>query len=360
VRRCRDDQGKDLNSIPDLKAREKAAQELQRAIFARIAPPALEPSATPFLEALQMAVELKRSEKERTNKTFRETARWFSEFLTEKGWDKLKCCQLTQRHVQAYFDYLIVKKKVRNSTHNTRKNNLRAIFSELVLREYLPENYVKKVPQRSAPEPARRPLHEEEKQLVFAYAFENDPALAYAMLLLGYCAIRPGEIRDLRVRNVDFERGMVTFPGSTSKNNRGSSVTIPADILPVLRGFQRHHYPADFYLFGGGKKTPEQSKKLLPGAQRIGVNTLYNKFMAVVKALKRRGLLTDTKGISLYSLKDTLAIYMLDQGIDVESCMRHFRHADLNIFQRYVKRLGIVNEKVKNMSIDIRLPDTTK
>lgn len=42
---------------------------------------------------------------------------------------------------------------------------------------------------------------------------------------------------------------------------------------------------------------------------------------------------------------------MLDNGVDVESAMRHLRQHDLEVFQRYVKRLGVVNEKVKAMPI---------
>lgn len=46
-------------------------------------------------------------------------------------------------------------------------------------------------------------------------------------------------------------------------------------------------------------------------------------------------------------------IYLLDNGVDVESAMRHFRHHDLAIFQRYVKRLGVVNEKIKSLPASV-------
>jgi hypothetical protein len=40
--------------------------------------------------------------------------------------------------------------------------------------------------------------------------------------------------------------------------------------------------------------------------------------------------------------------------------MRHFRHRDLSVFQRYVKRLGVVNEKIRGLEIDLELPGIKK
>lgn len=39
--------------------------------------------------------------------------------------------------------------------------------------------------------------------------------------------------------------------------------------------------------------------------------------------------------------------------MDVESAMRHFRHTSLEMFQRYVKRLGVVNEKIRDLKVEL-------
>jgi len=33
--------------------------------------------------------------------------------------------------------------------------------------------------------------------------------------------------------------------------------------------------------------------------------------------------------------------------------MRHFRHSSLEMFQRYVKRLGVINDKIKSLDMDL-------
>lgn len=347
VRRSRTESGQELNAVENLVDRERVGQQIVQELRAKLTPVNDDPGRTFFLTALDMAVELKRSAKESTNKAFRENARWLSEFFRDKGWQNLRCFMLTQEHIQAYFDDMIVRRKVRNSTHNTRKNHLRSLISELVRRGYMATNFAAAVKDRPKADPIRRPITEIEKAVLFREAFKTDRALALAMTLLGFLAIRPGELRDLKVGAIDLGRGLVSFPAAFSKNNRASIVTIPAEIVPVLASFGLDKWPATYYLFGSGKG--KHNKDLLPGPERIGKNTLSYRFRQVVRRLHRAGALPDIRGVEFYSLKDSLAIYLLDNGVDVESAMRHFRHHDLAIFQRYVKRLGVVNEKIKSL-----------
>jgi integrase len=331
--------------------RERVGQKIINELRARLAPVVEDPGRTLFLSALEMAVELKRSSKESTNKAFRENARWLSEFFQERGWQSLRCFSVTQEHIQAYFDDMIVRKKVRNSTHNTRKNHLRSLLGELVRRDYFNANFAAAIKDRPKSDPIRRPLTEVEKAVLFRHAFQNDRALALAMTLLGFLAIRPGELRDLKVGAIDLKRGLVSFPAAFSKNNRASVVTIPEEIVPVLESFGLEKWPPTYYLFGRAKG--KHNSNLLPMPDRIGKNTLSYRFRQAVRQLHRAGALPDIRGVEFYSLKDSLAIYLLDNGVDVESAMRHFRHHDLAIFQRYVKRLGVVNEKIKSLPASV-------
>lgn len=348
VRRSTLADGTEINAIPDPITRRAEAEKLLEQLRRTLTPPDANPEQMPFVAALQMAVELKRSAKAKTNKTFTETARWFGEYLASKGWGGLRCCEIKFDHVQAWFDHQIVKLKIANSTHHTRKNNLRSLFSELVKRGHLPRNYVAEIAERPKVDPVRRPMSKREEAII-ADMVRQDRALCLAWILLRYLGIRPGEMRDLRCGALDLERGFVVFPGDKSKNNRNSVVTIPDEILPALRAFELHKSPDAYYIFGGGVGNRNQ----LPGPGRIGVNTLSGKFKTGLKRLKKEGKLSDITGLQFYSLKDSLAIHLLDNGVDPESAMRHLRQRDLTVFQRYVKRLGVENEKVRRMPVGV-------
>jgi len=343
----------DLNAIADLREREALAQTMLADIKARLCPPIIAPEHENFGAALLIAVELKRSSKWKTNKSFSEVVRWITEFFAAQGWQHMRCNQVTQQHIQAYFDHCIVRLKVANSTHNTRKNNLRALFTELVKRGYFPENYVSKVPERVVCDPIRRPISQHEKEVIWNYIQKHDKALTLAFMLLCYLAIRPGEIRDLRVGAIDLKRGVVRFPGRDSKNNKDSTVTIPAPLIPFFESLHLEQYPPTYFLFGKAKG--KHNTAMLPRSERIGVNSLSHKFREAVRTLHRSGALLDIQGIQFYSLKDTLAIYLLDNGVDVERAMRHFRQHNLDVFQKYVKRLGVVDEKIRDLPVDLKL-----
>jgi len=351
VRRRTTADGVELNSITDLVERDQVARQMVKDIRLNLCPPARSPEQTIFLDALQLAVDLKHSNKAKTNKSFGEVARWFGEYFRFRGWEMLRCGHLELEHVQAYFDYIIVSLKVRNSTHNTRKNNLRSLFSELVQRGYLKENFVKRIAERPEADPLRRPFSESERKVVGVYLAEHDRPMFLAFLLLGFLAIRPGEIRTLRIRNIDLRRGMVIFSGEQSKNRRNAVTTIPDDVVPIIAGFGLSDFPENYYVFGRAKG--RHNKDFRPGPEPVGLNTLSNRFRQVLLLLYREGKLKDITGLSFYSLKDSLAIYLLENGVDVESAMRHFRHSSLEMFQRYVKRLGVVNERIKALPVDI-------
>lgn len=350
IRKSKTIDGRELNAVSDLSERENLALEMLRDLRKRLAPVADRLDHTYIIDALKISVELKRSDKWKTNKAFSEVARWISEFWEKKGWRYLRCNQVEFSHFQSYFDHIIVERKVRNSTHHTRKNNLRSLVGELVKRGYLTENFVSQITERPVEDPLRRPFSPAEFSTYLAWVARNDRPLYLATLLLGYLAIRPGEMRDLRVGAIDLRRKMVIFPASKSKNRKNSAVTIPEDLIEVLESFGLDQFPPSHFLFG--KAQGRHNYLLQPRPAPVGVNTLSNKFRAAVAHLKKAGELTgDLTGVEFYSLKDTLAIFLLDNGIGVEEAMRHFRQSSLAVFQRYVKRLGQVNEAIRVLKI---------
>ncbi len=158
--------GVELNAISDLKEREEAAQEMLHQIRLEICPPAITPGDKVFLEALQLALAIKRSLKWRTNKGYEENVRWLSDYFHTQGWQYIKCKDVTFEHIQTYFDHMVLKRRIANSTHNSRKNNLRALTTVLVKRGYLKENLFAKLEQKPEGDPIRRPLTEDEKEAV--------------------------------------------------------------------------------------------------------------------------------------------------------------------------------------------------
>jgi integrase len=349
VRLSKTDNNIEINSIKNLEERRKVCKEYLERLRIKISPISNLPKDIFLSSALQIAVELKRSSKPKTNKTNQDTARWFGNFINEK-YGNIRCRELTFEHVQMYFDYIILDRKVSNRTHFSRKQNLGGLFSELQRRGYINENFASQIKNRPKEDTVRRPLSvKEEEILVNEINSLNKREITLTFILQRYLGIRPDEIRNLRCGAFDFKRNLIRFPSTDSKNNRSSTVTIPTDLIGLLKSFEFDRHPDSFYIIGSNKG--QKNKKFMPGPDRIGEHTLTTKFHEIFKRLNKEGKLNDIKGLQLYSLKDSLAIHMLDNGVDVESAMRHFRQRDLSIFQKYVKRLGVVNEKIREMPL---------
>ena len=168
------------------------------------------------------------------------------------------------------------------------------------------------VKPRPKSDPRRRPLTAHEVDVIVRHIRQDRP-LWLAYLLLGWLAIRPGEIRDMKVGQIDLRRGVVTFPASQSKNRRNSVVTIPAGLLDEFRAFDLGKHPESYFLFGSARG--RHNADFMPGPNQIGVNSLSTKFRSIIMRLKKQGALQDITGLQFYSLKDTLAIYLLDHGV---------------------------------------------
>jgi len=354
IRVSETDDGAELNSIADLRERRRVAEEWIFKLRKRLKPPVNDPARTVFVEALMSAVRLKSSPKKNTMDTYESNARWLCDFFKLRGWDGMLCEQVRFDHVQAYFDHLILTKKVSNTTHNSRKNNLRALFTELVQRRFLPENYLSKIAYRKEVDTIRRPMSEEEEQVLLR-AIAGDRAMLFAYIVQRYLGVRPDETRHLRCGQFRLDEGMLVFPAADGKNGRNNVVTIPDGVVPALRRMDLHRWPATHFVLGTNKL--RDNPTFLPRPEMIGENTLSEKFRQTFRRLHREGKLRDITGLTFYSLKDTLAVYMLDNAIDLKSAMEHFRQRDLESFQRYAKRLGVVNEKIRGLPVLFELPD---
>ena len=170
-----------------------------------------------------------------------------------------------------------------------------------------------------------------------------------------YLGVRPDETRHLRCGQFRLDEGLLVFPAADGKNGRNNVVTIPDGVVPALRRMDLHKWPATHFVLGTNKM--RDNAAFLPRAEMIGENTLSEKFRQTFRRLHREGKLRDITGLSFYSLKDTLAVYMLDNAIDLKSAMEHFRQRDLESFQRYAKRLGVVNEKIRGLPVLFELPE---
>lgn len=147
------------------------------------------------------------------------------------------------------------------------------------------------------------------------------------MISLAYGAgLRVSEAVSMRVRDLDFERNLLTIRQGKGGKDRLS--LLPAKLIRDLRNFCAGRQTHD-YLFEserGGKLSSRTAQKVFENA------------------LQRAGI---TKAATFHSLRHSFATHLLENGTDIRYIQELLGHSNIRTTQRYtqVTAMGIRNIK---------------
>lgn len=148
------------------------------------------------------------------------------------------------------------------------------------------------------------------------------PELQLVAQLQYYCFIRPGELRLLRVDDIEFDSKRILIRAVVSKNRKEQYVAIPNAFLPALSAAVLGRVPSD-YLFGDGF-TPRRK------------DYFSKKHQAILKAAR-----IDTTRHKLYSWKHTGVVAAVRAGIHIKELQIQLRHHSLDQVNAYLRQLGV-------------------
>lgn len=301
------------------------------------------PAHTNIVQAVEFATEiLCETDRKRTQQTAESMCRLFCDFLRRKSWHQMSIGEFTRRHALAFLDDAI-SRKVKPRTWNNYLERTRSIFKVLVEREYVEDNPFSEFRKKRVTGKERRAFSEQER-LAVAQEAKKDRWLMLAILLQYHCFIRPIELRRLRFNMIGLEEGVIRLPSAVTKNKENSIVTIPDVLLPYLRAFGLDQYPGTWLIFGEGGQ-PHKSKP-------CGHDLLSSRHKAIIDKLHQEGTLEDITGLAFYSWKDTGAMELFKQKVNMLEIMRQLRHKSLSTTQKYCQSLYQVNYEIKALRND--------
>lgn len=329
-----------LNRIHNLPERERKAQEILGTLTNR--------TVMTLAHGMEYALSLKlQSDREYTRITYRSVCGIFMEWAREHHYADERIEDFGRVQAQRFLDYVLIKRKVGNRTHNNYILNLRSLFYELVKRGSVKENPFAKMAKRKEVRKMRVPFNEKDRETVAMAVYDRHPQLYLAIMLICYCGIRVAELRRLRIRDIDLKRGLVTMGGDQTKNKELAFITIPKRVIPVIESYALHKYPEHYFIFGEGKKLQPHPDKA------CGRNTINARHREILQDLEKSGAIPSRKGLSAYSWKDTGGIALVRAGVDILTLRAHFRHKELRTTQVYLEQLGIVNKDIRNLDVDL-------
>lgn len=272
--------------------------------------------------------------------TYRSKLRIFCEWAEHAGLDEIHVSCITQEHILDFMRYVVRENNVSRRTVKKYEQILHAFFEYLINRELITANPVRNIPHIGrVTDEAARPIPEKERRQLLAFMKRNDPQLWVVCQMEYYCAIRPNELRQLRIGDVDLKGGLIRVPSTISKNRKSELVNIPNQLARLLSDIDIKRYDCDDYLFSVNGQ---------PGKTLLGKNNFRFRFDRIRNKL---GLPAEYK---LYSFKYTGASALVSAGIDTWELQRHMRHKSIETTEHYIrKNFAVKSDMLKNHFPDI-------
>lgn len=324
----------EINKFPDPSDRRRFARKYIRQMNAMLADgfiideSNLEPEKLKVIylkDGFHDILEIKRNEYSHgTYVSYSQRVEMLLTWLKDNHKEFLPANELTQSMVLDFLDHM-AKKGTAPRTLNNYRDGLKSIFNEIKDRhqDILKENPFSGIKKRKEVASTRNVAYKgSEKRVLIELIKHIEPELFQFIQFIYYCFLRPNEIRQLQVYNVQLATGKIFIEAFKSKSKRNDYIIIPPSFIPTLQELIKDK-PSNAYLFPG-QKVPCISKNIMSDRHR-----------AIIKRFDW------VNGHTLYSWKHTGVVDAYNNGVDIKSLQLQLRHYSLEDTDTYLKSLGM-------------------
>lgn len=259
---------------------------------------------------------LSRLSKQSTRKDY--TMR-FNVFLTWCSMERLD--GLEEVNFPQFLDYVFLDRGVSPRTHNNYRTWLRS-FTSWIRRQLLLEgDPLDGVPPMREPGKIRQPLPTAMLRQIREHLAAHDRHLLLAVMMEYYCFIRPEELSQLQVGDIDAKRHAIHVRAEISKNGKAEMVGLNTAIVSLMRELGTLRAPKDWYLF---------SNRLHPGKVRLDSRAFRDRW---ARLRRRLGI---PREYQFYSLKDS-GIRDLANSAGIVIARDQARHSSIAVTNKYLQ-----------------------
>lgn len=282
----------------------------------------------PAVEVLDALHKIKASSvKSKTHRTYGYAIEKFKDWMKQENLSHLSIENLRQLHIIRFFDHLKTTGTFANKTINNMVAQLKVVFNDAVARELIIKNPligIKKLPEQSG---KNFPFSKMQVAAIKKEMLKSDPDLWKFVKCIYHLFVRPVELMQVRIRDIDFRTNQVIIHSSVGKNKRQLPVEIPKSFIKEFKSWKIEKHPEDWFLFG---------YKLKPGPKEYHTNRVTERHTAILRKCK----ITD-KNYTLYGWKHSGNVDSYLAGVDIWDLMRQNRHHSLEQTEKYIRSMGL-------------------
>jgi integrase len=273
---------------------------------------------------------------EGTLPTYQSKIRIFCMWIDSRGKGEDCVTTIVNETIIEFFKWLIDDQKRSRKTVGTYRQVLQNMFEWLIKQRVFISNPVHDTPNTIVMnDQSPSPIHNDDIS-VFKEAMSGDEQLWLAAQFQFYCALRPGkELRLLKIKNIDFGRGLITVNRTQAKTRVTRTVVVPDVFLRKLRNdYKLQTYDKEFYVFGKDK---------MPGPENLGKNNLRFRFNKI------RDILGMPFEYKFYSWKHTGGVAASLAGVPDKHIQMQMGHTSLATTEKYLRKMaGFQSDHLKH------------
>ena len=220
-----------------------------------------------------------------------------------------------------FLEWVFIGRGVAPRTHNNYRTWCLSFCKWLRQQHYIAGDPLLDVPPLKEPPKVRQPLPPSELKRVRDYLNERNKHYLLAVMMEYYCFIRPDELSNIRIGDIDAKAHAIYVRAEISKNGKAEMVGLNNAVLSLMRELHVLRSPKDWYLF---------SVRCRPGVTKLHSRMFRDRWARLRKRLDL------PKEYQFYSLKDS-GIRDLANSEGIVIARDQARHSSVAVTNKYLQ-----------------------
>ena len=241
--------------------------------------------------------------------------------------------QFDQYFCSDFLDYILLDRDASARTRNNYRTWLSSLANWMLEKQYIESNPIENIKPLKEDGKHRTALTPADLKKMNTYLKKENPHYLLLCQFAYYTFIRPDEISNIKLKDINLSEQQVFVASSISKNRRDGMVGLNDKLIKAMLDLKVFDKPNHYYLFGKDFKPSD-----IKNTTRVYRN-MFNKVRAALKW-------PDT--YQFYSLKDS-GIRDLANAEGIVVARDQARHTDISTTNKYLKGDSMsVHEETKH------------
>jgi site-specific recombinase XerD len=276
-----------------------------------------------LIDAITSFINIKKKElRPDSLRTYTSNANKLIEWLRKNNYQNISCEAFNKKHANELMFVISEDERISNKTYNNNLLFYRCLFNFFIDKEYIKENPFERFKNKRINEKTRITIPQDVRHKILQYFVNSSiPEYLHICQLCYKCLIRPKEILQLIVGDINFEDNIITIPAAVAKNHKERMIAVPPEIMQYFSTLK--HYNKDYNIFSTDYK---------PGKKLLTTRDTGRTWSKMREALKL------PVEYQFYSLKDTGITELLEAGVPAKFVKELADHSSLAMTEKYTHK----------------------